>query len=126
MPMDLCSPEFDIYQGAVAPNFLKIHTNSWCSDFFQKNVLSDVRSENHLFLRNIVTIGQSVRLKKILFKVLNTPLEWSNFYKSFIKSSSCSMLKYSKLWQTCISYKDNSFMTKKNYLGTFCLHFSNV
>ena len=64
MPMDLCLSKFDVYQGTVASNCLKTHTNSWCLDFFQKNVLSDVQSENHLFLCNIVTTGQSVRLKK--------------------------------------------------------------
>ena len=31
--MLMCLPKFDIYQGNVATNCLKSHTNSWCSDF---------------------------------------------------------------------------------------------
>ena len=43
--MDMCLTKFDIYQGTVAPNCFKSYTNSWCLDFLQKRVLSDVRSE---------------------------------------------------------------------------------
>ena len=57
----MCLPKFDIYQGTLAPNCFKNHTNSRCPDFFQKNVLSDVRSEIHLVRRNVVSTGQSVR-----------------------------------------------------------------
>ena len=39
MLMGMCSPTFNIYQGAVAPNCFKSHTNSWCPDFFQKKKL---------------------------------------------------------------------------------------
>ena len=42
--MDMCLPKPDIYQSTEAP---KSHTNSWCPNFFQKN-LSDVRSEINL------------------------------------------------------------------------------
>ena len=28
---------FDIYQGTVAPNYFKSHTNSQCPDLFSKN-----------------------------------------------------------------------------------------
>ena len=43
--MDMCLHKFDHYQGRVAPNCFKSHTDSCCPDFVQKNVLSDVRSE---------------------------------------------------------------------------------
>ena len=36
MLMDMFLTEFDIYQGTVALNFFKSHTNSWYPDFFQK------------------------------------------------------------------------------------------
>ena len=32
----MCLPKFDIYQGTVAQNCFRSHTNSWCPDFFQK------------------------------------------------------------------------------------------
>ena len=57
--------KFDIYQGTVAPNFFKSHTNSWYPDFFQEKVLSDVRSEIHVGRRDMVSTGQSVRTLKI-------------------------------------------------------------
>ena len=60
MLMDICLPKFDIYQGKVAPNCFKSYTNSWFPDFFQKK-LSDVRFDIHLFWRNTVSTGQSVR-----------------------------------------------------------------
>ena len=34
--MDMCLPKFDIYQGTVAPNCFKGHTNSSRPDFFQQ------------------------------------------------------------------------------------------
>ena len=55
--MDMCLPKFDIYQGKVAPNYFKSHTNSWCPDFFQKKSLPDVRSDIRLAQRNIVSTG---------------------------------------------------------------------
>ena len=67
MLMDMCLPKFDIYQGALASNFLKSHTNSWCPNFFQKNVLSDFRSEIHFDRLNIVSTGQSVRASKNIY-----------------------------------------------------------
>ena len=36
MLMDMCLPKFDIYQGTVAPNCFKNHTNSRCPDFFSR------------------------------------------------------------------------------------------
>ena len=51
--MDMCLPKFDTYQGAVALNCFKSHVNSWCPDFFQKKVLSDVRYKIRLVRRNI-------------------------------------------------------------------------
>ena len=50
MLMDMFLTEFDIYQGTVALNFFKSHTNSWYPDFFskKKSILSDVRYEIHL------------------------------------------------------------------------------
>ena len=38
MLMDMCLPEFDNYQGTVAPNCFKSHANSRCPDFFQEKV----------------------------------------------------------------------------------------
>ena len=57
--------KFDIYQSEVAPNCLISHTNFWCPDFFQKEFLSDVRTEIHLIRSNIVSTGQSVQPLKI-------------------------------------------------------------
>ena len=34
----MLTPKFDICQGTVAPNCFKSHTNSPCSDFFEKKV----------------------------------------------------------------------------------------
>ena len=45
MLMNMCLPNFDIYQGTVASNCFKNYTDSRCSDFFQKSVLSDIWSE---------------------------------------------------------------------------------
>ena len=59
MLMDICLPKFDIYQGVVAPNCFRSHTNS-CPDFFQEKIFSDVWSEIHLVGLNIVSTGQSV------------------------------------------------------------------
>ena len=61
MLMDMCLPMLDIYQSGVAPNWLKSHTNSWCPDFFQIKILSNVRTEIYLARRNIVSTEQSVR-----------------------------------------------------------------
>ena len=36
MLMDTWLPKFDIYQGKVAPNCFKIHTNYRCPNFLQK------------------------------------------------------------------------------------------
>ena len=58
--MDMYFPKFDIYQSTVAPNCFKNHANSWCPDFLQKNVLSDVRSETDLVPTNIVSTEQFV------------------------------------------------------------------
>ena len=61
--------KLNIYQGTVViPNYFKNHTNSWGPDFYQKNVLSDVRSEIHLARRNIASTGQSVQALKKLFR----------------------------------------------------------
>ena len=54
-------PEFDAYQGPIAPSYFKSHANSWYSYFFQKKGLFDVRSEIHLVRRNIGSTGKSVR-----------------------------------------------------------------
>ena len=64
MLMDMCLPEYEIYKGTVAPNCFKSHKNSWCPDFFQKNVLPDIRSEIHLIRHNIVSPRQSVECLK--------------------------------------------------------------
>ena len=55
--MDLCLPQFDIYQSTVGSNCFESHTNSCCPDLFQKKCLSDVQSEIHLVRRNIVSTG---------------------------------------------------------------------
>ena len=36
MLMDMCLPNYDIYQGILAPDCFKSHINSLCLDFFQK------------------------------------------------------------------------------------------
>ena len=54
MLMDMWSPKFDVYQGTVAPNCFKSHTNS-------QKVFSDVRSEIHFVRSNIVSNVQSFR-----------------------------------------------------------------
>ena len=66
MLMDMCFPEFANYQGTVASNCFKSHTNSRCPDFFQKKVclvsglkftLCDVTSvlpENLSWLKNYI------------------------------------------------------------------------
>ena len=54
MLMGMCLPKFDIYQRALASNFFKSHTNSWCPNFFQKKVSSDFRSEIHLDLTSFL------------------------------------------------------------------------
>ena len=59
--------KFDIYQGGVAPNCFKSHTDPWCPNFFNKKevlsgVLSEIKKEVlsgflsgiHLVQRNIV------------------------------------------------------------------------
>ena len=66
--MDMCISRFDIYQIPVAPNCFKRHTNSLCSNFFQKKeVLSDVQAEIHLFRRNIISTGHLVWAEKKLY-----------------------------------------------------------
>ena len=56
MLVDICLPKFDIYQGTVVPNGFKSH-KYWCPDFFQKKVLSNVRSKIHI----VGSTGQSAR-----------------------------------------------------------------
>ena len=60
--------KFDIYQDTLASNCFKSFTNSWCPEFFQKKVLSDVRSEIYFIQRNIVSAGQSVRVYSGLYR----------------------------------------------------------
>ena len=45
----MCLSTFDLYRDTVAPNRFKSHTNSYCSDFFQKKkrVLSDNNNDNN-------------------------------------------------------------------------------
>ena len=71
MLMTMCLPKFDIHQGTVAPNCFKNHSISPCPDFFQKKVLSDVRSEIHIVRYNIVSTEQSVRPEKKLYSGLH-------------------------------------------------------
>ena len=67
MLMDICLPKFDIYQGKVAPNFLRATQTLDVLNFFKKIVLSDVRSEIHLVRYNIVsTRAISPALKKYI------------------------------------------------------------
>ena len=54
----------------VKVNCFKGHADSWCPNFFQKKVLSNVRSEIHLDRRNIVSSGQSVRVSKNIYSGL--------------------------------------------------------
>ena len=61
MLMNICLPNFDIYQDTVAPNCFKSHTNLDVLIFYKSTFLSDVRSEIRLVRRNIVSTGQSVR-----------------------------------------------------------------
>lgn len=51
MLMEMCVPKFDIYQGTVLR---------------ATQVSFDVRTELRLAQRNILSMGQSVRLKKII------------------------------------------------------------
>ena len=69
--MDMCLPKFNIYQRTAAPNCFKSYINSRCPEFFQKKVVSDVWPEIHLVWRNIVSTGQSVCLKKNIFRPEN-------------------------------------------------------
>ena len=64
----MCLPNFDLYWRTVAPNFFKSHTNSWCSDFFKKKVLPDVRSDIPPIRINIVSTGQYSGHKKYIFR----------------------------------------------------------
>ena len=57
MLADICLPKFDIYQGTVVQNGFKSHKYYWCPDFFQKKVLSNVRSKIHI----VVSTGQSAQ-----------------------------------------------------------------
>ena len=51
--------------------------------FFKKKVLFDVRSEIHLFRRNIVSIGQSDRaLKKTIFGPVYHVLHYKNVFQT--------------------------------------------
>ena len=44
MLLDIWLPNFDIYEGKADPKYFKSHRNSWCPDFFQKNILmSDLK-----------------------------------------------------------------------------------
>ena len=66
----MCLPKFDICQCTLGSNCFKSQTNYWCPNFFQKKVLSNVRSEIHLDRRNIVSSGQSVRVSKNIYSGL--------------------------------------------------------
>ena len=59
MLMDICLPKFDIYQGKVAPIYLRATQTLVIMFFFKKKVLSDVRYDIHLVGRNIISTGQS-------------------------------------------------------------------
>ena len=54
MLMNIFLPKFDIYQSIVSQLFSEPQT-LLCSDFFQKTVLPDVRSEILLARRNTVS-----------------------------------------------------------------------
>ena len=67
--MDMCLPNFDIYEGTIAPNCFKSHINFSRPDFFQKEK-DFVRCL--VLHRNIVSNGQSVRaLKNLIFRPAN-------------------------------------------------------
>ena len=64
---NICLPQFDIYQSTVATNCFKNHTNSWCPDFFQTKILSDVRSKICLAWRNY----RNYRFYRTIYPSLN-------------------------------------------------------
>ena len=70
--MDMCLPEFDTYQGTVAPNCFKSHTNSRCPDFFQKNAC--LVSGLKFTLCDVTSIlPESISwLKKVIFRPVET------------------------------------------------------
>ena len=59
----MCLPKFDIYQGILASNCFKTHTNSWCPSFFQKKVLSNVRPQIALFFIFTINIVNLIYLR---------------------------------------------------------------
>ena len=62
--MDMCLPEYDIYQATVRSAKLFKEPHKFLTLFFffsLKKVLSDVRSEINLVPLNIVSTGKSVR-----------------------------------------------------------------
>ena len=50
MLVDICLSKFDIYQGTVASNSFKSHTNFWCLDFFVMSGLKFTLSDATSFL----------------------------------------------------------------------------
>ena len=98
MLMDMCLPMFDLYQGVVAPNCFKSHTNSSCLDFFPKIVLSDVRSEIHLAWRNIVSKNYIQACNGISFVMFRHMF----YHFLFISSKFTSMMVWVPLKETII------------------------
>ena len=76
---------FDIYQGTIAPNCFKSHTNSWCFDFCQKKfcLMCDLKFylSKHRFYRTICP-----GLKKITFRPNSKLL---HFFKQEYHNENC-------------------------------------
>ena len=106
-----CLTKFDIYQGKVAPNCFKSLTNSWCH-FFQKNVLSDVRSDIHLVRNSIDIIGQPVRALKIYIQTWR----WST--TSWLRNTGWHVAK-STLIPCPRKYFPPSIFSKKTWVPLF-------
>ena len=98
MLMDMCLLKCDIYHGAVAPNCFKSHTNSRCSYFCQKKVLSDVRSEIPRVRCNIVSTGQPVHTaKKVISRPIVFSLQPSYVEKANVDLQKASLFHYTRL-----------------------------
>ena len=84
MLMDICLPEFDIYQGKVAPNSFKSFTNSWCPDFFQKILLAWTRGIYLISVSQISCNSQVIRDGTLV--IINKTIlatTWGNQYFCF-------------------------------------------
>ena len=94
MLMDMCFPKFDIYQGIVAPNCFKKHTNSWCPDFFSKKKKSVWALKKIIFKPDLkVKFHYNIAFSHTFIPIISKPMQDHILTNYFYSKIDTRMLK---------------------------------